>query len=436
MSDGLYTLVLRFANIAGAAALGILTARLLGPAGKGIYALPMIQAALVATTFGGLTSATSYYILNSEAGPRAALLAALRASVLFVLAAALGVLAIGAIGHAWWAVPAAIASLPAAAVINVVTGYVIGIKRVRMATTLTIAGTLCNFAFAAIGLLLVARTPFVAIAAWIASLWLVAALALVIALNHARRASPSNTSVPGGSFVRLAGKVGAVSVVTLLNYRADLYIVALFLSPAALGLYSVAVSAAESLLVPTQIAALVTSPHIGSLPPLEAGRLAARCVRNNLLIATIVCAILFAFAPLFVSFLYGAAFLPLVPALRILLAGVVILSLGSPVSAYYTLKLAKPELMLSLAAFSAFLCIALSLVLIPRFGLAGAAEASTAAYVIGQSLGLLYFSRSTGIGWRTILIPTLDDLWQYRSFIARVLHDRRIAPSAIAARIE
>lgn len=428
MSDGLYSFVVRIANVCAAVVLGVLTARLLGPAGKGTYALPMIQAAIVATAFGGLTSATSYFLLNGAAGNRRTLAVALRASVLFILGGAAGVVAIAAFGAARWAIPAAIASLPASAAISIVTGYVIGIKRVRYATIITVACTIANLALAAGGLFLLARTPSVAIAAWLISLNAVAVIALAATIRHASRSAPAgDATISTGSFLRLAAKVGSTGVVTLLNYRADLYVVAIFLPTAALGLYTVAISAAESLLVPTQIAALVTSPHIGSLPASEASRLTARCVRNNLLAATAICSLLFVFSPVLVRLLYGAAFLPLVPALRVLLLGVFALSLGSPISSYFTLKLAKPEITLAIASASALLCIGASVLLIPHFGLVGAAAGSTIAYVAGQGAGLWYFSRTTRVGWAAMLIPTWADIAQYRTFAGALLRGGRSA---------
>src|SRR5690348_7675566 len=64
MYDGLYTFAVRLLNIGMAAGLTVLTARMLGPSGRGTYALPGVEAALVASAFGGLSSATSYFLLN------------------------------------------------------------------------------------------------------------------------------------------------------------------------------------------------------------------------------------------------------------------------------------------------------------------------------------------------------------------------------------
>ncbi|MGC1381252.1 MAG: polysaccharide biosynthesis C-terminal domain-containing protein [Candidatus Baltobacteraceae bacterium] len=419
--DALFTLAARMFNVLGLLAVGVLTARALGPAGKGLYALPVVQAGIVSTIFAGLSSATSYYLLTGKAG-RNVIAPSTIAMLLFVLASAIAVVPIAVLGHAFWAAPAAIASLPATALVNVVTGYVVGTKRVRAAATLALVTTAATFVFTVAGFVLVTRAPFVAIAAWIASTTLVAAGAWAIVLRDARRLE-RGSPVPVGAYARMALKVGATSLVTLLNYRADLYIVAILLPPAELGLYSVATSVPQSLLLPTQVAATVTTPHIGSLERGAAGRLAARCVRNNLLAALLLSAALFVFAPFLIELFYGAAFLPLVPALRILLIGVVALALGSPVSTYYTLKLAKPEVPLILAGASAAICIAASLVLVPRIGIQGAALASTAAYIVGQALGLIYFARSTGIAMRTILVPTYDDVRLYGTFLHQLYRD-------------
>jgi O-antigen/teichoic acid export membrane protein len=282
--------------------------------------------------------------------------------------------------------------------------------------------TIATLVITCFAFFVVARTPLSAIVAWIVSMTLVASVAWIAMVLHARKL-PAGTPPAFGAYLRMALKVGATSLVSLLNYRADLYLVAVLLPPAELGLYSVATSASQSLLVPTQVAALVTSPHIGGLPIAAAARLAARCVRNNMLVALAVCALLFGAAPWIVQAFYGAAFLPLVPSLRILLLGVVALSLGSPISNYYTLKLAKPEIPLVLAGLSAIICIAASLLLIPQIGIVGAAWASTIAYIIGQGIGLGYFARKTHTAIASMLLPTREDVRIYIDFTKRLYRD-------------
>jgi O-antigen/teichoic acid export membrane protein len=345
---------------------------------------------------------------------------ALITSGAFVLAGAAALVPIALLSGERWALVPAIASLPASAAVNLAAGYAIGIKRVRYSTAVNVAVTIFTLALMAGGLFFVARSAAVAIVVWIAANTIVGIAALAAVVIHSRRL-PGAQTVSTREFAYFAGKVGIVNLVSLLNYRADLYIVALLTTPAALGMYTVAVSAAESLLVPTQVTALVTSPHIGSLEPKAAAALTARCVRNNLLIALVVCGALFVCAYPLVNLLYGAAFLPMVGALQILLVGVFAMSLGSPMSSYFTLKLGKPEVPLTLAGVSAAICIAASLALVPTMGIYGAATASSAAYIVGQCCALWYFMRTTSIRARTALLPTREDAQLYGRFLAHLL---------------
>lgn len=409
--DGLFTFAGQAATLVASLALGVLTARILGPGGKGIYALPVIQAGLVSASYSGIASAVSYYLLNRHAGRR--IIAPLVATcAIFVLVSAAAVFAIAFLSQALWAAPAAIASLPAAAAIFAVRGYLTGTKSVRHVSTLSMMSVLATLALTAAGFFLFARTSTVAIAAWVASTTVVAAVAMLAMILHARRLDEGQR-VDIREFLIFTMKGGATALVTLLNYRADLFIVAVMLPPAELGLYSVASSAPQALLFPAQVTSIVASPHIGGLDRRTAANLTARCARHTMLVSTTICIAVFALAPIVVKVFYGTAFLPLVPSLRILLVGVIALSLAGPISSFYTLKLAKPEIPLVIAGASAAICIVGTILLIPLFGIEGAACASSAAYIVAQILSLWYFRRTTGIGMKSMLVPTALDFRSY-----------------------
>jgi O-antigen/teichoic acid export membrane protein len=423
MYDGLYTFVVRLLNMLCAAALGILTARLLGPAGKGAYTLPLVEAALVTTAFGGLNSALSYFLLNRRPGPRI-LIPAFTVGAMYVLVGAIALIPIALLSHHSSTLIPALLALPSGAALSLAGGYAVGTKRVRYSTSITMFVTLLTLILMCVGLFLIARAPIVAIAAWLVANIIIGAVCVAALMWDARRLEGED-GVSTREFLKFSIKVGLVNTVSLLNYRADLYVVALLTTTAELGMYSVAISAAESLQVPTQVATLVTSPHIGSLEVDGAARLAARCVRNNLLVAGAVCGLLFVLAPFVVKLLYGDAFMPVVPALRILLIGVLFLSLGSPMSVYFTLKLGRPDVPLRLAGLSAVICIAMAVLLVPHLSLVGASLASTVAYVAGAIGGIWWFTHSTKLGVRTMLVPTRTDLAQYRGFLVRMIHDGR-----------
>lgn len=426
VGDGVYTLALRLINMALAAVVGVITARALGPAGRGIYALPMVDAALVTASFTGLSIATSYFLLRENAGC-GVFRAAFSTAAVFVGAGAAMTVVIAAFTHHLWVSVPAMLSLPGAAALVLAYGYAVGTHRVRINTSLSVLNTLLLFAFMATAITVLGHRPGAAILAWVSGSDLLGAGVIVWMLLDARKRFPEAPEKHVGflRYLSYAARVGSVSLVSLLNYRADVYVVAILTSPAMLGIYTLAVTAAETLLLATQVTSQVTLPHLGSMEMRAAQHFTARCVRHNVIVAAACCGLLALAAPFVVRLLYGPEFMPMVPALRVLLVGVFALSLGSPMSNFFTLRLGKPEIPLVLAGVSAVICIATSIVLVPRIGLVGAALGTTAAYVIGQSAAVVYFSRLSGIAITGILIPRLSDMEAYVQIVAGFAHRLR-----------
>ncbi len=422
-ADGLYTFFMRVVSMGMAAVLGILTARVLGPHGKGLYALPMVSAGLVTAVFAGLTSATSYFLLRMEGG-RGVLRPLFSNAFIFTLLAAGAVVVITYGAHATWATLPAVLSLPGPVAVAIANGYATGTKRIRITTTLALIATGVTIAFMIAAFLTFGRTPSAAIAAWVASSDVIAVAILIWVARDSRRLPPGSVALK--EYAWYACRAGAVSLLTLLNYRADIYIVAILTSPQLLGIYTIGVTASETLLAATQVAAVVTSPHVASMEKSAAAQLTARMMRHNILIAGVCSGSLAIFAPIIVKLLYGEAFLPVLPALRILLVGVFALSLGSPLSNFFTLRMGKPEIAFSLASVSAVICIVTSWVLIPRMGLVGAAIGSTSAYLIVQIVAVAYFGIISKISASTMLLPRKSDLLTYVNLVGSLFRKRRI----------
>lgn len=409
--DGIHVFGMRILTMIFAAGLGVLTARVLGTHARGLYVTPMVFAGLVTAAFAGLGSAASYFLLRRAAG-RAVVRASLITALLFIVVGAGAAVVLAVVGRGLWAAPAAVISLPGAAAVMIVTGYVTGTHRVRSGALLASAtpaftlGVMLVMFFA-----LGQRNVTGAIAGWLIATNLIGIAAIVWMVYDARQLPAGHASLR--AFTGYSLRSGLVGLVTLLNYRSDVFLVAVFGTPAMLGMYTLAVSAAETLLSATQITAVVTAPHVGSLEEGAAASLAARAVRHNVLVAGVSCAALALLAPVAVYVLYGAAFMPVVPSMRVLLIGVFALSIGSPMSTYFTIRLGRPEVPLVLASSSALICIVGSIILIPRLGLIGAALASTVAYVAGQSAAIVWFASVARIDVRAMLVPRGSDLRTY-----------------------
>ncbi|MGH7329043.1 MAG: polysaccharide biosynthesis C-terminal domain-containing protein, partial [Polyangiaceae bacterium] len=342
-------------------------------------------------------------------GVRAAVLSA----VPLVAGGAIVASVLGMVLHALWAVPYAIAVLPFMAMATIASGYSYGLGNVRLPNAINLWSTIMTIAFIGSGLLLESRDASVAIVMWLAANVVLGVACMAGVLVHARKLKQDSVSTR--KFLHYTLRLSGMYVARVLNYRIDMYVVAFLTSVTALGLYGVAVSGAEALLTFTEVAAVVTIPRIGALPRQEAAAFTARCLRYNLLLASIAAAALAIVAPFAVVLVYGRAFAPAISSLQVLCIGVVALSMIGVITNYYTLNTGRPMVALLMQLGSMAICVALSFLLVPVVGIVGAAIATSVSYVVSVTAILVWFSRQEKIALSAILLPQRDDivyLWE------------------------
>jgi O-antigen/teichoic acid export membrane protein len=391
---------------------------MLGPDGRGVYVVPGIIASLIATVFGGLTTTVASSMLKDRRGA-GALRAGLIAAIPLVVFGAVAAFGSALLMHAPWAAAFAIAALPFMAMSALVNGFGYGVGNVRAVVAFTLATSAATVVLLGAGFIFAGRSTAVAIAMWLTANVVVAVIGIVVVLWKARKL-PSEPVAPW-PFLTYALRVGATGLVSMLNYRIDLYIVAYFVSRADLGIYATAVSAAEVLMVAAQVGSIVSVPHIGSLSPEEAANFTAKCVRNNLIVVFCCAAAAALVAPYVIQLLFGNAFLPAVAPFRVLLLGIVPMSSASIVSSYYTLNAKKPQIPLIIAGISTAICAVLSILLVPRIGIVGAAIGTAVSYTLTVLIGVGLFSMNSKVPIHRVLFLQMDDLRSYRRLAGSVL---------------
>ena len=420
LADGAQVLVVRAMTLVGTAGVSILISRLLGPEGRGTYVIPGIIASFFATMFAGLSTSVSASMLKEKSGT-GALRAGFIAAIPLITVGSLGAMGFTIGMHEAWAAPYAAAVLPFMALAAIVNGYGYGVGNVRAVAVFAMASPVITLGLLAAGLFLIGATPRVAVPMWFAANAVIGIAGLAVVLWSARKLP--YVAVPTWPFLNYAIRVGATGLVSMLNYRVNLYIVAALTPHRDLGFYTTAISASETLLIASQVAAMVTVPHIGSLSKEDAAELAARCVRNNFIFVGLCGLIALPLAPFAVNLLYGSAFMPTVTPLRILVLGVIPWSAAGMISSYYTLNGRRPQIALITAGGSAVACAIISVILIPRMGIAGAALATTATYWASVMLMIAYFSWETKIPIARVLFFQPEDFAGYRrialSFFSR-----------------
>jgi O-antigen/teichoic acid export membrane protein len=197
-----------------------------------------------------------------------------------------------------------------------------------------------------------------------------------------------------------------------LNYRLDMFLVAVFLGPAAVGYYSISVGIAEKIWMLPGAIATVLFPRISAIKDVEANNLTPRVARHTFFITFVLALTLVLLANPLIKIFYGYVFLPSVIPLLILLPGIIALG-GCKILTGDLAGRGKPQF----GAYAAFVSLAvnipLNLCLIPKWGISGAAFASSVAYIIATLVVIIAFVRNLGVKFQMVIFMfrTLNIFW-------------------------
>lgn len=202
------------------------------------------------------------------------------------------------------------------------------------------------------------------------------------------------------------------NILAFINYRADLFLVNFFLTPAATGMYLIAIQFAERLWILSQAVSTVLLPRLSEMHKEEEKRqlLTPLIARWVLLVSAVGTLVLALIASSLINSLYGEEFAPAVGALLWLLPGVLMGSM-SRILANDIAARGKPELNLYTSILVVSVNIIGNIVLIPKHGIEGAAMATTIAYGLNGIVKLwLYSYLSKNPWWKAILFSSSDKL--------------------------
>jgi len=204
-----------------------------------------------------------------------------------------------------------------------------------------------------------------------------------------------------------------------LNYRLDMLLVATFLTPASVGLYSISVGIAERLWMLPGTIATVLFPRISSLKDKDANNLTPRITRHTFLIIFVLALILALIARPLIKILFGSVFLPSVMPLMILLPGIIALG-GCKILTADLAGRGKPQFGTYASFVSLAVNIPLNLWLIPKWGISGAAFASSVAYITATLMVMAAFVKISNTSWVTILLFNKYDFQDYKNLLIKL----------------
>ncbi|HEV7898103.1 MAG TPA: polysaccharide biosynthesis C-terminal domain-containing protein [Planosporangium sp.] len=424
------TVLVQVARIGLGAVAGMVTARALHAQGRGAYAA-VATIASTALALGHLSLEQGHMSLwrrQRDAIPaNSALLGPLTGTVSAV-AAAVVVLALGP--HAvplpgYGLLIVALAAVPFGMTVLYLNGVLVLQGRVDVVNRAALLSAVAQCgALAACGL---AGRLSVAVVVWV---W-----ALSTAL-------PLATLLPAlGPRLRDANRVVAVRALAYglryhaafaalyLLFRLDVLLLNGLSSPAAVGLYSVAITIGELAWIVTNAAAQVSLARQADAELPESASVTLAMTRLSVLLSAIAVAGMCVAAPVLIPLMYGSEFAGSVPALLGVAPGIFAFGATRPIWAYLV-RLNRPIVTSGIVLAAMAGNVGLCLLLIPRWGVLGCALASSAGYIGLCGAQLVWFLRATGTPARR-LAPGRAEL----GFVRRIRrhHAPRVAsgPSRI-----
>ncbi|GAA2267465.1 hypothetical protein GCM10010149_05030 [Nonomuraea roseoviolacea subsp. roseoviolacea] len=380
---------------------GVIIARTLQPEGRGVYAV-ISTAAFAAVVVGHLSLEKSQIALWEDRSRHPALATnGLVLGLVLGSLSALGALGIVALtgaqgGLALWAL--ALAAVPLGAASVNLNGIMTLQSRMdvvnRKSLLAALARCLPILALAALGHLTLTGV----VACWALSI----ALPFFLVVGGMRPIRPRLDRALVRRQLSLSGKYHVGWVALYLIVTIDVPLLSALDSPAAVGIYTVAVTIMTLTRIPCETIAQIALPKQASCDVEEAKHVTVRALRLMLLVSSGFVVVLVAASPWMIPLVYGDSFAGSVAPLLALAPGTVALMLVRAVE-QHLVRLERPSTMTAVSVGVLCANVLLNLVMIPRWGAVGAAVASTVTYVALAALEITRFARLTGLPVRALV---------------------------------
>lgn len=405
-------------------ATGIITARLLGPYDRGIFTvLLLLPMTLVNFAKMGVAQANVYYIRRRGASVSSVASNSLVLSIVVsvVLMAACYFLRPWVIdpftkGARGTLVVLALTAIPFTMVESYFLSILQAVEDFRAYNLQSIYKAIFGFLTIAVALLALHGRLWAALLSQI----LVTAGANIWLLYRVRKIAPFGLRWDGAlgrGMLEFGAKSYLQTLAAHLHYRVDVYLIAYFLDPAQVAFYSIAVNITNPILqIPDAIGTVIFPKLAGSNEADAHARTAVTC--RHTLFATILAAFFYAgVGSQALTIFYGDRYAPAIRPMLLMLPGIIMISLYQILTRNFTSR-NRQQVNIVAAGIALGVNFTLNLILIPRFGISGAAVSTAISYTLAALLLLYIFVRESGGSLRGTIMIRAADLASYPRMLA------------------
>lgn len=196
------------------------------------------------------------------------------------------------------------------------------------------------------------------------------------------------------------------NILSFFNYRLDMFLVMYFRNATQLGVYTIAVAIAEKMWIIPDILSSVLFPHISTYNDKNLTSFLSRIVFTIMMIGSLLVVLVGRY---FILLLYGKSYITSIYPLLFLLPGIIFLSIAKLISSDIMGR-GRSDITLISSGIAGGSNLIFNLILIPPYGISGAAIASSISYTM-HSLYLAYrYLKLSGQQWMRLFIINRDDI--------------------------
>lgn len=208
------------------------------------------------------------------------------------------------------------------------------------------------------------------------------------------------------------------NLVTFLNYRINIYLLAFFVGNGAVGLFFTALNLGEKLSVFTQSISSVLLPRIASMETEEERNQLTSIVSRFTMVFMLVLSIVIFFIIDFLAPVLGHEYKETPFFLKILLPGISLLAVEKLLSNDLAAR-GKPEINMNVSIFNVIFSTILNIILIPIYGATGAAIATSISYSLSFIIKAVIFKKVTGEPFSKFLLFKREDVLLVKRLLLR-----------------
>ncbi|MHA1781936.1 MAG: oligosaccharide flippase family protein, partial [Promethearchaeota archaeon] len=217
-------------------------------------------------------------------------------------------------------------------------------------------------------------------------------------------------------------KIYIGNLIIFFHYRIDLFLINKFLSPLAVGFYGLAVGLAERIWLISNSVGLVLFPKVSSEKNKKRLKEFTPLVfRNVMFVTSLIAFLLYFISKPLITFFYSEEFFNSILPFKILLIGIVSMS-GWRILANDIYGRGRPELNIYVSFVSTILNIFLNIIWIPKYGISGAALATSISYFSSFILIIIVYCKISGNSIFDTIIMKKSDLLFYRGLIRSMVY--------------